>query len=324
MSSDRPPSPAARNASREPATVRIAMWSARHRWPVVVLWFVADDRALRARAPDGRDRRLDANGNPNERQLEASEAYDVFSAGGTNDPSSGSSSSSTAGPGAATDPAFQAAVGDLVAAPRRRQGRRRRRRDRRPSTSSSTRSRPRPRPGSISRRRDDRPDHRHDPRRGRPGPEAPRAGPRRSSTRPARPTPTDDPRHQPHVHQRRHQRADLARPGQLARASRIPLTFIILLFAFGAIVASVVPLVLAITSLIAAFGILGIYSQLVGPVSPNATQLIVLIGLAVAVDYSLFMITRFRVERRAGRRSRRRSRSRAARPAGRSSSPGSP
>ena len=81
----------------------------------------------------------------------------------------------------------------------------------------------------------------------------------------------------------------------------IPLTFIILLFAFGAIVASVVPLVLAITSLLAAFGILGIYSQIVGPVSPNATQLIVLIGLAVAVDYSLFMITRFRVERRAGR-----------------------
>jgi uncharacterized membrane protein YdfJ with MMPL/SSD domain len=79
------------------------------------------------------------------------------------------------------------------------------------------------------------------------------------------------------------------------------LTFIILLFAFGAIVASVVPLVLALTSLIAAIGILGIYSQIVGPVSANATQLIVLIGLAVAVDYSLFMITRFRVERRAGR-----------------------
>ena len=81
----------------------------------------------------------------------------------------------------------------------------------------------------------------------------------------------------------------------------MPLTFVILLFAFGAIVASVVPMVLAVTSLVAAFGILGIYSQIVGPVSPNATQLIVLIGLAVAVDYSLFMITRFRVERRAGR-----------------------
>ena len=81
----------------------------------------------------------------------------------------------------------------------------------------------------------------------------------------------------------------------------IPLTFAILLLAFGAIVASVIPLVLAVTSLLAAFGILGLYSQVVGAVSPNATQLIVLIGLAVAVDYSLFMVTRFRTERRHGR-----------------------
>ena len=81
----------------------------------------------------------------------------------------------------------------------------------------------------------------------------------------------------------------------------VPLTFLILLLAFGAIVASLIPLVLAATSLLAAFGIIGLYSQTVGDVSPNATQLIVLIGLAVAVDYSLFMVTRFRAERRHGR-----------------------
>jgi RND superfamily putative drug exporter len=81
----------------------------------------------------------------------------------------------------------------------------------------------------------------------------------------------------------------------------VPLTFLILLMAFGAIVASLVPLVLAATSLLAAFGMIGLYSQLVGDVSPNATQLIVLIGLAVAVDYSLFMVTRFRTERRHDR-----------------------
>jgi uncharacterized membrane protein YdfJ with MMPL/SSD domain len=81
----------------------------------------------------------------------------------------------------------------------------------------------------------------------------------------------------------------------------IPLTFAILLIAFGAVVAAVVPLVLAVTALLAAFGILGIYSHLVDPVSPYANQLVVLIGLAVAVDYSLFMITRFRTERRHGR-----------------------
>jgi putative drug exporter of the RND superfamily len=81
----------------------------------------------------------------------------------------------------------------------------------------------------------------------------------------------------------------------------IPLTFLILLIAFGAVVAAVIPLILAITALLAAFGILGIYSQTVSAVSPYASQLVVLIGLAVAVDYSLFMLTRFRTERRHGR-----------------------
>jgi RND superfamily putative drug exporter len=78
----------------------------------------------------------------------------------------------------------------------------------------------------------------------------------------------------------------------------IPLTFFILLVAFGAVVAAAVPLILAMTALLAAFGVLGLYSQFVTPVSPYASQLVVLIGLAVAVDYSLFMLTRFRSERR--------------------------
>jgi len=37
-------------------------------------------------------------------------------------------------------------------------------------------------------------------------------------------------------------------------------------------------------------GIVGLYSQVVEPISPLAPQLVVLIGLAVAVDYSLFLI----------------------------------
>jgi uncharacterized membrane protein YdfJ with MMPL/SSD domain len=81
----------------------------------------------------------------------------------------------------------------------------------------------------------------------------------------------------------------------------LPATFLILLLVFGAVVAAAVPLILAITALLGAFGILGIFSQVIGPVSPYASQVIVLIGLAVAIDYSLFMITRFRAERRAGR-----------------------
>ncbi|MEA2674618.1 MAG: putative drug exporter of the superfamily, partial [Chloroflexota bacterium] len=80
----------------------------------------------------------------------------------------------------------------------------------------------------------------------------------------------------------------------------VPITFLILLLAFGAIVASLVPLVLALTSLAAGYGLLSLYSQSVGAVSANASQLIVLMGLAVAVDYSLFMVTRFRTERQRG------------------------
>ena len=96
-------------------------------------------------------------------------------------------------------------------------------------------------------------------------------------------------------------RLDLSRGLDESLRLTIPLTFLILLVAFGAAVAAVIPLVLAVTALLAAFGILGIYSQLISPVSPYASQLIVLIGLAVAVDYSLFMLTRFRTERRHGR-----------------------
>ncbi len=81
----------------------------------------------------------------------------------------------------------------------------------------------------------------------------------------------------------------------------LPLTFIILLLAFGALAAAVIPLILAITSLLAAFGLLALYSQLVSEVDSNSTQVVVLIGLAVGIDYSLFMITRYRTERRHGR-----------------------
>lgn len=81
----------------------------------------------------------------------------------------------------------------------------------------------------------------------------------------------------------------------------LPATFLILLVAFGAAVAAAVPLVLALTALLGGFGILAIYSQVVSPVAMSASQLVVLIGLAVGVDYSLFMITRYRSERRDGK-----------------------
>lgn len=80
----------------------------------------------------------------------------------------------------------------------------------------------------------------------------------------------------------------------------LPLTFLILLIAFGALVAALVPLVLAASALMATFGLVAIYSHLVSRVDSSASQVIVLLGLAVGVDYSLFMITRYRQELRRG------------------------
>jgi uncharacterized membrane protein YdfJ with MMPL/SSD domain len=81
----------------------------------------------------------------------------------------------------------------------------------------------------------------------------------------------------------------------------LPLTFVILLVAFRALVAATIPLVLGLSTVVGGMGIVATYSRLVGPVSPFAVEFVVLIGLAVAIDYSLFVIGRFRTERNAGR-----------------------
>jgi uncharacterized membrane protein YdfJ with MMPL/SSD domain len=82
----------------------------------------------------------------------------------------------------------------------------------------------------------------------------------------------------------------------------LPITLIILIFAFGALVAAVVPLLLGLTSVAGALGALGVISQIAPEGQPTAS-VVVLIGLAVGVDYSLFYIRREREERRAGRAS---------------------
>jgi uncharacterized membrane protein YdfJ with MMPL/SSD domain len=77
-------------------------------------------------------------------------------------------------------------------------------------------------------------------------------------------------------------------------------TLVILLIASRSLVAALVPLVLAMSAITGAMGLVGIYSQAVSPVSQYVSQIVVLIGLAVAVDYSLFVISRFRTERGRG------------------------
>jgi uncharacterized membrane protein YdfJ with MMPL/SSD domain len=80
----------------------------------------------------------------------------------------------------------------------------------------------------------------------------------------------------------------------------IPLTLLILVIAFGALVAAGIPLLLALTAVFATFGLIALPSQLL-PVAQEASAIVLLIGLAVGVDYSMFYLKRVRVERAAGR-----------------------
>ncbi|WP_109471657.1 MMPL family transporter [Ornithinimicrobium cavernae] len=80
----------------------------------------------------------------------------------------------------------------------------------------------------------------------------------------------------------------------------IPVTLIVLLLTFGAVVAAGVPLVLGIGSVAVALGATAIVSNGILPVDPNSQSLVLLIGLAVGVDYALFVLRRAREERHAG------------------------
>ena len=79
----------------------------------------------------------------------------------------------------------------------------------------------------------------------------------------------------------------------------VPVTLLILVLAFGALVAASVPLLLGLTSVAAAVGAGSLVSHLV-PMGNSTAPVVVLIGLAVGVDYSLFYIRRERAERRGG------------------------
>jgi uncharacterized membrane protein YdfJ with MMPL/SSD domain len=83
----------------------------------------------------------------------------------------------------------------------------------------------------------------------------------------------------------------------------IPLTLIVLVLVFGAIVAAGVPLLLALTAVGATIGLIALPSQIV-PVDQNINAVILLVGLAVGVDYALFYLKRQREERAAGKGTR--------------------
>ncbi|HSP72359.1 MAG TPA: MMPL family transporter [Gaiellaceae bacterium] len=84
-----------------------------------------------------------------------------------------------------------------------------------------------------------------------------------------------------------------------AEYSSLPVTLVILLVAFGALVAAGLPVLLAFSGVLATIGLSSLASHVVA--AGDATQsVILLIGMAVGVDYSLFYLRREREERRRG------------------------
>ena len=92
---------------------------------------------------------------------------------------------------------------------------------------------------------------------------------------------------------------DLAKAGELS----LPITLVILVIAFGALVAAGIPLLLALTAVFATFGLIAIPSHIL-PMAQQAPALVLLVGLAVGVDYAMFYLRREREERAAGRSER--------------------
>ena len=87
---------------------------------------------------------------------------------------------------------------------------------------------------------------------------------------------------------------------QKAEITSLPVTLVILVLAFGALVAAGIPLLLGITAVMGALGLTAAFSHVMH-VDGVISSVILLVGLAVGVDYSLFYLRREREERRRGR-----------------------
>ena len=282
-------------AAGKPLTVRVATWSARHRWPVVATWFVFTVGVFAASMALGGTKTL-TDMSSDVPRTESALANQVFSSAGAEAPHEDLYLVVRNSDRDATDPAYRSAVGDMI-------GR----------LGAVTDESGQPVLANLM-----------DPYAA--PPEAGLVSADGSSVRivatiegdadavtaktaALRPVLTalasDYPSFEVHALNNTLIMEDLMKVvgDDLDGSLRVtlPATFLILLVAFGAAVAASVPLVLALSALLAGFGILGIYSQLVAPVAMSTSQMVVLIGLAVGVDYSLFMITRFRSERRAGK-----------------------
>jgi RND superfamily putative drug exporter len=84
-----------------------------------------------------------------------------------------------------------------------------------------------------------------------------------------------------------------------AEVTSIPVSLVLLLVVFGALIAAGIPLLLAGTAVISAISLLAIPGRWL-PIDSTTSSIVLLVGMAVGIDYSLFYLRREREERAAG------------------------
>ena len=85
-----------------------------------------------------------------------------------------------------------------------------------------------------------------------------------------------------------------------AEFTAVPITLVLLLVVFGALIAAGIPVVLAGSAVAATISLLAIPSRFL-PIRSGTSEIVLILGMAVGVDYSLFYLRREREERAAGR-----------------------
>jgi RND superfamily putative drug exporter len=93
--------------------------------------------------------------------------------------------------------------------------------------------------------------------------------------------------------------AQVSRDFRKAELTSVPITLVLLLLAFGALIAAGIPLLLAASAVVTAISLLAVPGHWL-PVGSSTSEVVLLIGMAVGVDYSLFYLRREREERAAG------------------------
>jgi RND superfamily putative drug exporter len=87
---------------------------------------------------------------------------------------------------------------------------------------------------------------------------------------------------------------------KISEAISIPLTFILLVFVFGGLVASAMPLLVGVSAILGSLLVIYLLTLFTG-VSVFALNLVTGLGLGLGIDYSLLVVNRFREELHSGK-----------------------